>query len=112
MKVSNMTSDQGNKIANQFIISDIVIKLDVVVKRGTAEYRFTGIEGDVFQSYDSIIALISYMPTLGKVVILDSKYWDYSRNTGKYRNIFLGEKFKETQAKINDGTYTLTNLNK
>ena len=44
-------------------------------------------------------------------IYLDIKYWDYSVTTGKYRNIFLNETKKETEKKIKDGVYTLTNLN-
>jgi len=33
-------------------------------------------------------------------------------STGKYRNIFLNETKKETEKKIKDGTYVLTNLNR
>lgn len=86
MKVSNMTSRNGNKIANQFIIAD-----------GDKE---------VFQSYNSIIAIKE-----NGQVILDSYYWDYSATTGKYRNIFLGESKKETEAKIKSGEYKFDNLN-
>ncbi len=98
MRVSNMTSNKGNKIANQFII--------------TTE------EGEYFQSYNSIIAFI---PTYwaGEVhaeffnkIKLDVKYWNYSATTGKYRNQFLGEKRPETQIKIDLGIYELVDLNK
>ena len=64
-------------------------------------------EGQYFQSYDSIIA---FKPNSGKTK-LDSHYWDYSKTTGKYRNQFLGETKKETEAKIASGEYELTNLN-
>jgi hypothetical protein len=37
--------------------------------------------------------------------------WDYSVTTGKYRNIFLEETKKETQKKIDQGIYILTDLN-
>jgi len=87
VKVENMTSSNGNKISNQFIIR-------------------TG-EGTYFQSYKSIIA---FEPKEGKTQ-LDEYYWNYSVTTGKYRNIFLGEDRKETERKIKDGIYTLTNLN-
>ena len=62
-----------------------------------------------FQSYNSIIV---YSPDLnfGKIE-LDKKYWNYSKTTSKYRNKFLGETTKETQAKIDSGEYTLTDLN-
>jgi hypothetical protein len=65
-------------------------------------------EGTFFQSYDSIIAFKSIM---GKIQ-LDVKFWDYSKTTRKYRNMFLNETKKETEAKISNGEYILTNLNK
>ena len=86
MKVENMTSPQGNKVANQFLITD---------------------NGDeYFQSYRSMIAKRSQ----GKIY-LDEYYWDYSVTTGKYRNEFLGEGIAETRKKIASGEYILTNLN-
>ena len=88
MKVNNMTSSKGNKIANQFEIYDD--------------------KGRYFQSYNSIIVFIDKK---GRVY-LDEYYWDYSTTTGKYRNIFLGEKKKETESKIKNGIYKLKKLNK
>lgn len=82
-----MTSSRGNTIANQF---------EIVTP-----------EGVFFQSYKSIIA---FRPLKGKTQ-LDEHYWDYSVTTGKYRNQFLGESKKETQAKIKSVEYVLTNLN-
>jgi len=88
MKVQNMTSTNGNKVANQFIIY--------------------GNNSDVyFQSYKSIIVKMN-----DDEVQLDKKYWNYSNTTGKYRNIFLNETIKDTRAKIKNGTYILTDLNK
>lgn len=87
MKVENMRSPQGNKVANQFIITD-------------------DDNNDYFQSYRSIIAKRSQ----GKIY-LDEYYWDYSRTTGKYRNEFLNEGIAETRAKIKSGEYILTDLN-
>jgi hypothetical protein len=86
MKIENFTSSNGNSVPNQFLLTD-----------GNKK---------VFQSYESVIAVIEN----GKVS-LDKKYWDYSNTTGKYRNQFLGETKKETEAKIKSGEYTLTNLN-
>lgn len=71
------------------------------------QFTITSPEGRYFQSYDSVIAFI---PNDGKIQ-LDQKYWDYSKTTGKYRNLFLGEDKKVTEAKIKSGEYTLTNLN-
>ena len=90
MKVSNMTGNNGNEIANQFIIYDS---------------EFT-----VFQSYNSIIVKTCFEDGKRKVY-LDENTWDYSKTTGKYRNIFLGETKKETEKKIKSGEYILTNLN-
>tara|TARA_R100000388_G_C7123468_1_gene102059 strand:- start:180 stop:488 length:309 start_codon:yes stop_codon:yes gene_type:complete len=90
IRVKNMISNRGNDIANQF---------EIITKKG----RF-------FQSYNSIIAFIPN--DRSKKIKLDKFYWDYSRTTGKYRNIFLGEDKKRTEKKISNKTYQLTNLNK
>jgi hypothetical protein len=86
MKITNLTSNKGNTIANQFEI-----------RTETALY---------FQSYQSIIVKIENGQTF-----LDSTFWNYSKTTGKYRNQFLGEDKKETEKKIKDGIYILTDLN-
>jgi len=65
--------------------------------------------GNYFQSYDSIIV---FRPFNGEKIQLDEKYWDYSKTTGKYRNLFLNETKKETEQKIKSGVYILTDLNK
>ena len=99
MKVKNMTSSSGNKVANQFILTD------------DRDTKF-------FQSYNSIIAKIPVnshaLPCehlCWEPIELDRNKWDYSRTTGKYRNIFLGETKAETQKKIDSGEYILTDLN-
>ena len=99
MKVENITSNSGNKIANQFVITDD--------------------DGNkFFQSYNSVIAKIGLSKTWLKdqdfnpKIYLDQKYWNYSNTTSKYRNIFLGETIKDTKAKIKSGEYILTDLNK
>jgi len=56
-----------------------------------------------FQSYESIIAFIPSGE--GKTQI--GTDWDYSRTTGKYRNLFLGETKQETEAKLKSGEYIL-----
>ena len=88
MQVSNLMSNKGNKIANQFNIIDD--------------------DGNqYFQSYDSIIAkIVKY-----RTVYLDEKYWNYSKTTSKYRNIWLGLTTRETEQQISDGKIILTNLN-
>ena len=87
MKVTNLESNKGNTVANQF------------------EVRTN--DGVFFQSYKSIIVFI---PNEGKTQ-LDEKYYDYSKTTSKYRNIFLGEDTKTIENKIKVGEYILTNLN-
>ena len=91
MKVTNITSSNGNKIANQFIITDDV-------------------GNTFFQSYKSMI--VKKPLEVWNKIQLDQKYWNYSNTTGKYRNIFLGETITETKKKIKSGEYILTDLNK
>ena len=93
MKVENIESNRGNKIANQFEIRD---------NENDTVY---------FQSYNSMIVKKDYEGDQVKIY-LDQKYWNYSNTTGKYRNIFLGETIKDTKAKIKSGEYILTDLNK
>lgn len=99
MKVENMMSSNGNKVANQFVISEWGELVN-----GTP-YR-----KETFQSYDSVIAVKTILPDTTEVV-LDPTFWDYSKTTGKYRNIFLGETKAETEKKIKSGVYKLSNLN-
>jgi hypothetical protein len=77
--VSQMTSRKGNKIPNQY------------------EIYISG--GLLFQSYNSPIAFklegITYL----------FKDWDYSKTTGKYRNLFLNETKQETLKKLKSGEY-------
>ncbi len=72
------------------------------------QFTITSSEGLYFQSYDSVIVFI---PNNGGKIQLDERYWDYSKTTGKYRNQFLREDKKATEAKIKSGQYILTNLN-
>ena len=81
-----MRSPRGNEVPNQFqvIVGDLVY----------------------FQSYNSVIACKSL-----NGITLDRTYWNYSRTTGKYRNMFLGEGVAETLKKIKTGEYKLDDLN-
>ena len=87
MKVENMVSSRGNTIPNQFVIN--------------------GDENMYFQSYKSMIAKID---KFGKV-FLDSYYWNYSRTTSKYRNMFLNMTTKEIEKGIKANEIELVNLN-
>ena len=94
IKAKNIISDKGNPITNQFIITDN--------KKNTL----------TFQSYNSIIAVKSWDKDGKRKILLDDYYWNYSRTTAKYRNIFLNEYTEQTRRKIRNGEYKLTNLNK
>ena len=87
VKVYNMISPNGNKEPNQFEI-------------------YTS-KGKYFQSYQSIIAFID---NNGKT-FLDDYYWNYSRTTSKYRNIFLNDDTNSVKEKIMSGEYKFKELN-
>ena len=87
MRVSNMISSRGNQVPNQF---------EIYTRKG----RY-------FQSYQTTIAFVNKKGQ----VFLDTEAWTYSETTGRYRNIFLGEKIAETRARIKSGEYKLKNLN-
>ena len=96
-KVYNMTSPRtGKAVANQHII-------DTIDDEGNAI--------EVFKSYDSIIAMKTYLHSGAVKITLDGHYWDYSKTTGKYRNEFLGEGIAETRKKIKSGEYSMEELN-
>lgn len=67
MKIENIISAKGNKVANQFKIA---------AKNKT-----------YFQSYQSVVASVDKMT--GKVELY--KDWDYSKTTSKYLYRFLAE---------------------
>lgn len=100
MKVRNMKSSRGNKVANQFIITDNANKM-------------SGNGVEYFQSYDTIIAKRDKFRAgvEKRRVWLDRDKWDCSTTTGTYRNQFLGESKRETEAKIKSGEYILADLN-
>ena len=89
MKVTNMISNRGNKIANQLIITD-------------------DDNNRIFQSYNTIIAKI---PSDNSQKILLDVNWDYSKTTGKYRNIFLNDNKQGILKGIKEHKYLVTNLN-
>ena len=83
MRVENMTTTAGNKVANQFVVH-------------TDEGRF-------FQSYDSMIAFI---PKDGGPIQLGAD-WDYSVTTGRYRNQFLNCDKAQILEMLEDGRAVL-----
>ena len=77
------------------------------VQQFYAQNQFVICDGkgnEYLQSYNSIIVKrdINNNISLGK-------NWDYSKTTGKYRNLYLNETKKETEAKIKSGEYTIDN---
>ena len=71
------------------------------------QFIITTNDGEYFQSYQTLIA---FRDNTGKVT-LDRDNWDYSRTTGKYRNVFLREGIADTRKKIKSGEYALADLN-
>ena len=88
MKVSNMYSNNGNQVPNQFIIDN-----------GNKT---------LFQSYKTIVAVKEN----GKVT-LDSNALEYSNTTLKYLKQFLNtsDSKKQLQAKIENDFYQVEDLN-
>ena len=95
-RVENMTSDRGNKIANQFIISEYDDNGDLLRQ--------------TFQSYDSTIAI---REGYNGTVTLDAYYWDYSKTTLKYLKLFLNTSQSKEQIRkaIEAGEYKTASLN-
>jgi len=89
MKVENMVSQAGNPVPNQFIIRD---------DKGNR----------IFQSYNVIVAKVDKEGQIH----LDSRYWDYSRTTTRYLNIFLRAKPGELKRAVREGKIVPEDLNK
>jgi hypothetical protein len=78
------------------------------VNAGLNQYEIRTSDGSrTFQSYKHRIV---YQDPTGKTY-LDRIHWCFSSTTSKYRCLFLNEDRKTTQAKIDNGEYTLVNLN-
>jgi uncharacterized protein affecting Mg2+/Co2+ transport len=63
-------------------------------------------EKEILFSYEKAI-----VRKIGESIALDSRYWNFSKTTGKHRGIFLGEGIAETRRKIDAGIYSLVDLN-
>lgn len=98
--VENMKGYSHDVIKNQFIIF------------GSIVYNKERWRTEIFQSYNTIIALQVTMPNHSPITVLDNNDWDYSTTTGKYRNKFLNYNKNVTLKKINDGSILLMDLNK
>ena len=86
MKVNNLLSSSGNKVANQFVIEN-----DNKI---------------FFKSYNSMIDCLEK----GKI-FLDPVYYKYSKTTSKYLNRFLNMNSKEVQEGLKSGLIEFKNLN-
>ena len=92
-----------------FIDQEILGGINFSVVEFNSRNQYTIIVGPnrYFQSYGSLICM---KDSKGRI-FLDEDKWDYSRTTGKYRNMWLGEDIAETRKKIKLGIYKLVNLN-
>ena len=86
MIINNMKSNKERTVPNQY-----VIRLD---------------NCDVFQSYETVIAIRDY--DLDEVY-LNKEYYDYSKTTSKYRNKYLELTTKEIEQKIKSKEFVLVN---
>lgn len=77
-----------------------------VTELGKNQFVINTDGASIFQSYNSIIAIKT-----DRLIILDEDTWDYSRTTGKYRNIFLNEDGDTTRRKVKNKMYMLAKLN-
>jgi len=67
------------------------------------QFIFNDDKGNEFlKSYDSVIVK---RDRKNKITL--GQNWDYSKTTGKYRNLYLGETKAETEAKIKSGEYKI-----
>jgi len=126
VKVQNMKSSNGNTIANQFEIftnegkyfqsySTIIAfkPFTVYVDCPDCENRFSVDEvgkGETCPHCGEGLLIEDETLNANKIK-LDENSWDYSRTTGKYRNLFLQECKAETEKKIESGEYILIDLN-
>lgn len=86
LKVKSLTNSNGNKVANQFVV--------------------TTAEGTFFQSYGTIIAGYT-----NDGLVFDADYWNYSRTTSRHRNNFTGFDTPETKKRIKEGKIKFQQLN-
>ena len=115
MKVKNIRNNNGNAVKNQFEITEILTEREykfLCKKYGVKFEEGICYTKSVFQSYNSTIVIILDNGLLNcKQVILDDYYYNYSKTTSTYRNIFLKENTKRILQKIKRNEYKLMNLN-
>jgi len=87
MKVIPVLNEFGNVVKNQ--------------------YQFLHEGCEYFQSYETVVAKVDH----NFKIFLDEKYWDASKTTAKYRNMFLNKSTTEIKTMIHSGQIELVNLN-
>jgi hypothetical protein len=119
VKVSNMQSPMGNAVENQFAIQTPEGKylqsyLTLIAFKPVDKEKFfsTFLSNgkDSMDNWDKVIKRFEDTQEVPHIY-LDRSNWEYSVTTGKYRNQFLMETKKETEAKIKSGEYALVDLN-
>ena len=106
-KSSQQQKKMEEKINNSKQEINTILNNMVTVKNYEGALNQFLIIGDgytLFQSYSSPIALVTVD---GQVYIFEN--WNASKTTAKYRNLFLNETKKETQAKLDKGEYVFVN---
>ncbi len=88
MKVIPVLNEFGNVVKNQ--------------------YQFLHEGCEYFQSYDKVVAKIDQNFN----VFLDEKFWDASKTTAKYRNMFLNKSTSVIKEEVHNGQIKMVNLNK
>lgn len=82
------------------ILKELGNFISVVNKWGVPkQYLITFDNGYIFQSYNSIIVI--ELDNENKYYL--SQDWNYSKTTGKYRNLFLNKNKKEIDNDIKEG---------
>jgi len=119
MRVTNLTGRTGKPVTNQFVIKANKIpmyfeeKQSDLLRDGNYTYYKQGFahcynmsSGDLFQSYESVVALIDYA---GRKFI-DHRYYKYSKTTSKYLSQFFGMTSKEIEQGIKAGEIRLCEI--
>ena len=112
IKAYNMRSNNGNVVPNQIIIEDKKRKAVIFQSYGTTIAKIIKKTSRYEEFDDKNLRFLS-----NKSIILDEKYWDYSRTTLKYLNKFITEytfnttNTKEIRKLIKNDVIELSDLN-
>jgi len=118
MRVTNLTGRTGKPVSNQFVIKAHRIpvyfeEMQEDLSRDNYTYYnqnfgncYNISSGDLFQSYESLVALIDYA---GRKFI-DHRYYKYSKTTSKYLSQFFDMTSKEIEQGIKAGEIRLCEI--